>query len=634
MLYWNQFPFIRITISFAAGIWFAYVAVPGLFNTLIFWAVSLLIFMGMVFFLKGSLFRRLNAELGLTTLILIFLSGVLSYHMYRYHRQSGFIRHETAGVTGFRAKLLNHQGETEKFDKWTGLITASRDSATWIRSHEKILLYLPQNIDFKPGSILLIQVPIIEIEDPELTYAFNYKAYMERKSIRFMAFAKKDQIMLMDYEQPHLLNYLAHRARDHVGHLLTTYFKGSPAEGILVALLTGKKDQIEESTSNTMRNTGVIHILAVSGLHVGIIFAIIHFIMGPIRKTAAGKWVFLAMMIVILTCFAFIAGLTPSVNRAAIMLSIIQLGKTLNRQSNTLNHVFLSMFILLIVNPYNLFDTGFQLSYAAVLGIVLLYPALERLYLPHNRMISMVYRLMLVSFCAQLSTLPLIIYYFHQFPTYSLVSNLFAIPFAFFMLTMGILSVFLAVSFGLPSILTRLVDIVSEGFLQLMMFLEKLPGSTIYPLSIDFTQALLIAGIVFLIYQILEHRNQYWLTVLLSLVLSFISLDFHAKWQSSRQSTVKTYMEKGRPVAIELIDGMNASLYLGDTSESGGYYMKAINEQCIRERHVPEIFSAKELHARVEGRQFNESFFFQWGNQCYILDEKTFLLSQINLVSQ
>ena len=224
--------------------------------------------------------------------------------------------------------------------------------------------------------------------------------------------------------------------------------------GIIQALLLGQRNSISTETYDNYKDAGAVHILAVSGLHIGILLLLLQFLFRPLEILPKGRTIKLVVIVLLLWCFAFLAGLSASVVRAVTMFSFVAYALYLNRPSNTFNILALSMFfILLLFNPMLLFQVGFQMSYAAVFSIVWIYPMLQRFWTPKNSVLQKIWQLLSVSIAAQLGVLPISLFYFHQFPGLFFISNLLIVPFLGLLLGMGILVMVLALLDILPDFL-------------------------------------------------------------------------------------------------------------------------------------------------------------------------------------
>ncbi len=269
------------------------------------------------------------------------------------------------------------------------------------------------------------------------------------------------------------------------------------------ALLMGQRDDITSETYESYAKAGAIHILAVSGLHVGIILVIINVLLYPLLFLPKGRWIRLGLSVLLLWVFAIIAGGSPSVLRAVTMFTGLALALQLRRVTNTYNVLIVSMFLLLLIYPNFLFEVGFQLSYAAVFAILWIQPTLEKLWMPKTIFAKRFWQLLTVTTAAQLGVLPISLYYFHQFPGLFFVSNLVILPFLGFILGLGLSVIFLSVSGILPHFLVQFYESIilwMNAFVgwvasQEYLLFNDIPYSL---LMLGGSYMLIIAGIRFL----------------------------------------------------------------------------------------------------------------------------------------
>jgi competence protein ComEC len=211
--------------------------------------------------------------------------------------------------------------------------------------------------------------------------------------------------------------------------ILKQYIHGDKERGLAQALLIGYKNDLDQSLVQAYTNTGVVHIIAISGLHLGLIYWLLSLLTKPLKRKKQFKWIAPVFIIAGLWLFALLAGAQASILRSAVMFTCIVLGQALGRTNNSIyNTLAVSALLLLCINPFWLWDVGFQLSYAAVLSIVVfMRPIYNWLYFK-NKAIDFLWKLNAVTLAAQILTVPLSIYHFHQFPNYFLITNFIAVP--------------------------------------------------------------------------------------------------------------------------------------------------------------------------------------------------------------
>ncbi len=261
---------------------------------------------------------------------------------------------------------------------------------------------------------------------------------------------------------------------------------------IVSALVLGYKDELSNHTKHSFSSTGAMHVLAVSGLHVGIIYFILKSIITLFTFNQRNR-VFRNILVLIgIWVYALITGMSPSVLRACTMLSFLIIAEVFNRNTNVYNVLSASAILLLIINPYLIMQVGFQLSYLAVLGILYIQPKMEKIWAPKYWLIKKIWTITTVSIAAQISTFPLGLLYFHQFPNYFLISNLVVIPAAFLILSLGILIIVLSFSKIIVGFISYLLQHVLNSLLLVIRHIESIPGSLTEGLSISIFETMLI----------------------------------------------------------------------------------------------------------------------------------------------
>ncbi|MCF6295774.1 MAG: competence protein ComEC family protein [Flavobacteriaceae bacterium] len=303
--------------------------------------------------------------------------------------------------------------------------------------------------------ILITSTNFQTINAPLNPHQFDYKSYLQKKHIYNQLYIANPQLLKISTKKHTLFGY-ASQLRERINiNLKQSNFKEDEL-AIINALLLGQRQDISKDIYDSYSQAGVIHILAVSGLHVGIILLLLNFMFKPIERIKHGKTIKILLIVVLLWSFAIIAGLSASVTRAVTMFSIVAIGINLKRPTNIFNTLAISMFVILLFKPLFLLDVGFQLSYLAVFAIVTIQPILYKLWKPKLKIIDYFWQIFTVTLAAQFGVIPVSLYYFHQFPGLFFVSNLVIIPFLGFILGFGIFIIILALLNILPSLLANL----------------------------------------------------------------------------------------------------------------------------------------------------------------------------------
>ncbi|MFD0761277.1 ComEC/Rec2 family competence protein [Lutibacter aestuarii] len=318
----------------------------------------------------------------------------------------------------------------------------------------KILVNLERdssNVILNVGDTFIVNSGLKEIKKPLNPYEFNYKNYLKNQQINHQIIISERELFSIAKTNITLKN-IAAKIRIKIIKSLKKYGFKNDELAVVNALILGQRQDISESLLESYTGAGAIHILAVSGLHIGIILMLLTFIFKPISYFKHGKTLTAVIIILLLWMYAIIAGLSPSVVRAVAMFTAITIGMYLNRPSNVYNSLIISMFFLLLFHPFYLFEVGFQLSYLAVFFIVWIQPKLFNIWISKVWILRKIWQLFTVSIAAQIGVLPLSLYYFHQFPSLFFISNLVIIPFLGVILIVGVIIIVCAILNILPSI--------------------------------------------------------------------------------------------------------------------------------------------------------------------------------------
>lgn len=344
--------------------------------------------------------------------------------------------------------------------------------------------------------ILYTKAIFTALNPPLNPHQFDYKLYIAKQGIYQQLFLEKSDYKSVGFDGFSLIGFSAN-FRDKIEVALSKYHFQTNELGVIKALLLGQRQDISKDLITDYSKAGAIHILAVSGLHVGIILLILSFIFKPVERFKNGKFIKSILIILTLWMFAFIAGLSPSVVRAVTMFTFLAIGNAFQRKKVTEFSLIASMFFLLLVQPLFLFDVGFQLSYLAVFGIVWIQPKLYKIYAPTYQIENKIWQLITVSIAAQIGVLPLSLYYFHQFPGLFMLSNLIIIPCLGTILIGGIVMIFMALLGVLPPFLASIYGFVISLMNSFVSWISQQEYFLFKDISLSFL--LMMASYVFII---------------------------------------------------------------------------------------------------------------------------------------
>lgn len=376
---------------------------------------------------------------------------------------------------------------------------------------EDVMLYVQQGSGadtIEYGDILLLSTLFSEIEPPKNPDAFDNQLYMKRKGIYYTGYVPNGFWLPAGHAPANPLRALAHRMQSRLAALFArSGMTGSELE-IVKAILLGDDDTMEPELKASYAAAGVSHILCVSGMHVGVIFMILNFLLRPLDLFKSTRCVKALLMLLVIWLYAHITGLSPSVTRSATMFTFVTIGQLIQRNTNVFHSILASLWILLVFNPLLLFELGFQLSYLAVCGIVLLQPLLTSIYSCRTRVGSYFWGLITVSVAAQVSTFPISVQYFGQFPNYFLLSNMSVIMLSFVVMMTGIGLLCVSVVPLVGSYTTLLLTWEIRIMNGIVTFVERLPGSVTRDIDVSVGQMLLLYAVIILGYWAIRYRKK------------------------------------------------------------------------------------------------------------------------------
>ena len=394
---------------------------------------------------------RLRWGFGAGVIVLVYLLGYLVAH----HRESQLRFSFTEEPEMYRLELASQPELKERSvlveavpEQCSTIVSDSLASEplAWLRSMRnafrsvnppRVLVYLRKDsaaMALHRGDVLMARVQFQRPQPVQNPEGFDYAAYLHTKGIAATAFVDSTEWKWWSASNRSSLLHWAELSRISLLEVYRQLNLSVDEFAVLAALTLGYKDELEPEVMAHYSASGAMHVLSVSGLHVGVIYLIVNSLLSLFFRRPSLLIPKTIVMVVMLWVYAFITGLSPSVVRASAMFSLVSVGKALERHAQIYNTISSTGFILLIYNPFYLYDVGFQLSYTAVLGIVYFQPKLSPLLTVSNKALKWLWDLTSVSLAAQIGTLPLSLFYFNQFPNYFLLTNYIAIPLSTFII--------------------------------------------------------------------------------------------------------------------------------------------------------------------------------------------------------
>lgn len=359
---------------------------------------------------------------------------------------------------------------------------------------------------------------------------FDYQNYLKKKQIYHQLNLTNKDFLIINSNQ-RTVKGVTYNIRENINKNIKKYGFSKEVLAIINALLLGQRNDISKKQSEQYKDAGAIHILAVSGLHIGIILIFLNFVFRFFENLKNGKIIKLVCVVICLWLYAFLAGMSASVVRAVTMFSTIAIALAVNRPFGVKNSLFVSFFFLILLNPLFLFDVGFQLSYLAVFSIIWLQPIIKEIWNPRWKIVTYFWELLTVSLAAQLGILPLSLFYFHQFPGLFFISSLVIIPLLGIIIGLGFLIIILSTFNILPLILANIYGFIIEMMNNFIAYIAQ-KESFIFQ-NISFSLLLMLTFYIFLIGSVnwLQNKTIKNLYVFLTAVILFQGCFIYEKFK-------------------------------------------------------------------------------------------------------
>jgi competence protein ComEC len=514
-----DFPFLRYLPFLIGGVLFSQIemgiSILILASSL---GLSWLIYIGLII-------QKGNSNQGIPSFLGYFMLFNLGFFLaeFQHNRKAELLDEELSTSVSYLARVDKHDVEKPNSAENQLEVIAFSDSLGWNGSKGKVLIYHKSKKPLLPGQVILVEKSPEKIPPPIFPNEFDYSGFLARKDIHFRQFIG-EKFALFDSSGVNSSRYGLANFRKMLVQIIEEKVPNPESQQIAAALLLGQKENLDKEIKNAYAETGTMHILAVSGLHVGIIYAILLFPLRGIKLKSGQKKIYLIAVILLIWTYAVLTGFSPSVVRAATMFSLFTAGQMRKRKPSSFNILAFSAMLMIAMDPGVIFEVGFQLSYAAVAGILLIQPLIANLWLPPNRFSEYIWQLTAVSLAAQLATFPLSVYYFHIFPTYFLIANLFIIPLSF-----------LVMSVGIPFLVFSWIPMLSDGLGWVVSWIiwlqnwithaiQLFPGGNLERLTITFS-GMLVVWALLLIWSNWELGNRKKLIYAILCLFSMWSVD-------------------------------------------------------------------------------------------------------------
>jgi competence protein ComEC len=534
-------PFIRIVIPFVSGI------LLRLYFPISYPIATLFIFITFIFLIGSVILNKINKGLrnqwffGLTVVLCFLFSGIAltsvrlnSIKPKINENFCGYILCSIKDLPEVKERSIRCLVNVEKcFTQKEAKIV-----------DQKAYVYFRKNEGAKKlglGDVVLIKASIDRIKSNGNPYEFDYGKYYEKQGIYYRIFSDSASWRKVKSNDISAIRYFIISGRQRIIDIFKQIGLTGNELSVALSLTIGYKTDLDSEVRQAFSSTGTMHILAVSGMHVGLIYLILCFFLAFCDRFKYGKVIKAIIIITLIWIYALLSGMPASVFRASLMLTFFALGIIAKRALNPFNSIGISAFIILLIDPLQISDVGFQLSYMAVIGIITMYPILYNWLKTGSRLFDPVLALLAVSFAAQVGTAPLSLFYFHQFPNYFLLTNLLVVPFSTIIIYFSILLFAFSGWNCVLLFLGKIFGCLIKFLNTIVVWFDGFPYITTNNITLQPTQVILLYACIGLVYFFYIYRKAYFITVL----LIFINLTLIAGWiayyKESRTSTITFY---------------------------------------------------------------------------------------------
>ena len=583
--FWRPIPFIRLLIPLTAGILlgfyldlsFQLIAIIAVIVSIPLFAIRFLSFAEKytLRWLNGNLFN-----------LLLFCTGAALIYFQNIEHDKNWIGNHLQKNQLIIVTL--QEPLAEKANSYKALAKAE---SVMLNDHWKpvtgnLLLYFKKDSAtrlLQYGSQVMINKSLQHITNSGNPGGFDYKRYCAFQDIHYQVYLQPKDYQVSDQLHTNAFTGLLINMRNNVLSILKKYIPGEKETGVAEALLIGYRDDLDKELVQSYSNTGVVHIIAISGLHLGMIYGLLVLLLKPFRKLKWIRWLKPLLILLVLWSFSLLAGAAASILRSAVMFSFIVIGESLGRKTNIYNTLAASAFCLLVYNPYFFWDVGFQLSYTAVLSIVLFMKPIYKLIYFKNKLLNSVWQLNAVTLSAQILTLPVILYYFHQFPNLFVFTNFIVVPLSGFILYGELLLLIFAKLPFLNELTGQLVSFLIKQMNGIIERTDRLPFGITDNIQVSLCQtAILYFALCYLAWWLLLKKTK-GLLMGLSFMVFFVILRSHNLLRQRQQHKLIVY-NIPRHQSIDVFEG-NTYQFLGDTLLQQKGFLRTFHLQPSRVLH-------------------------------------------------
>jgi competence protein ComEC len=572
----GEIPFVILLIPFVTGIalGFNFGAYADTSILIVLLAVLSGLFIGLNIAYKSFNIYKVRWMGGVLINLILFSAGWVCVANYSELNKNNYFSKTTAqylvakinsepvlknGYYRFTTEVVETINQNNKTATIGTLLIALKDSAA-------------KNLSY--GDELLIKSSYNTIDQPYNPAEFNYKQYLADKNIYYQQFLYPHHYLVLVHEAGNPVIAYALRMRRSLVEKLKANMHDPDAIAVASTLILGYRADLSSDVLQAYSKTGTVYVLTVSGAQLAVIYFLLSFLLSFLGRHKYGKILRAIIIIGVLWYYALITGLSPAICRAAVVLSMVVIGRTYNRYINTLNILAFSAFVLLLYDPYLITEVGFQLAYLAVGGLIIFRPIVYKWLVFKNKIADRIWNLCSVSIAAQVVTFPLSMFYFHQFPVYFLAANLLAVlPVAIIMYT-GIIYLLLPQIAWLSKFLGYILENTILLMNKMLAFMEHLPFATMDRIWINTAEYLLLYAVIISLFYFL-HGRRLWLLKISLICILLLCVSISIKKIDTRQTHTLAFLNLRKHVGIVMKNG-NSAVVISDLADTDKNYKYSV----------------------------------------------------------
>lgn len=545
-----RFPLAKITVAFVSGVIASQYFTTSTYALFTCAFILLLSIVCMYLFAKPEFYRKMYFGICITSLSIAM--GFMTMSLEKSANNPNHYVH-VLKLLGPKSKIaVTLKEELKSTDKNYRYIANVKQFDNRRTEGQLLVNVKRDSSDFRYviGTQLHIEARVLKNSKPLNPDQFDYGKYLDNKSIHGQVYISPTELVVLQIPEKSIY-YFTDKLRKRIIYNLDKSNFNKRELAVLSALILGQRQEIAPDILQDYQYAGAVHILSVSGLHVGLIILFINGVLSFMPATRRASNCKLIITLVCLWSFAILASLSPSVVRAVTMFSFVAVGMHLNRRTNIFHTLLVSVLIILLFAPSFIFDVGFQLSYIALFSILWLQPMLKKLCTPRNRIVSYFWDILTVSFAAQIGAFPISVYYFHQFPGLFFVTNVLVIPLLSIIMALGVFSMVIAAFSTVPKLIVFTLEYCIRIMNGCIEFIASFESFVLKNIPMNFWMLISTYVVIITFFAWYDKPNHSKLLSTLTAVILCFSTYYATILHNERKSQWMVFNQRGNNVIVE-----------------------------------------------------------------------------------